>query len=95
MNNIIPTLRKLVLTWRKTTLPAVFLASLALAPYPACATETITQTGVATPQSESERNNIEKLRQRAIENALDLAIMQVTGAVISGQRADTLGSKES
>jgi hypothetical protein len=45
-----------------------------------------TQTGVASPQKESESGNIELLRERALRNAMDLALMEVTGASISGER---------
>lgn len=58
-----------------------------------CATET-TQTGVASPQNDSETNNIELLRQRALRNALDLALLQVTGATVSGERSDSLRTRE-
>jgi hypothetical protein len=57
------------------------------------ATET-TQTGVASPQNDSETNNIELLRQRALRNALDLALLQVTGATVSGERSDSLRTRE-
>ncbi len=55
---------------------------------------TVTQTGVASPQSKAETNNVEKLRARAIRNAMDLAVLQVTGALVSGERTDTLRSRE-
>jgi hypothetical protein len=51
------------------------------------ATEVI-QTGVASPQDNSEVNNVEKLRQRAIRNALDLAQMQVVGVNVSSRRSN-------
>ena len=54
----------------------------------------VIQTGVASPQSEAEEKNIEKLRERAIRNAMDLAVMQVSGALISGERGETLRSRE-
>jgi len=55
---------------------------------------TVIQTGVASPQTEAETDNIEKLRERAIRNAMDLALLQVTGALVSGERTDTLRSRE-
>ena len=58
-----------------------------------CATET-TQTGVASPQNAVEADNIELLRQRALRNALDLALLQVTGAMVSGERSDSLRTRE-
>jgi hypothetical protein len=57
--------------------------------------ETVSQqTGVASPQSESEADNIELLRQRAISNAMDLAILHVTGAVVSGKRGSSYRIRE-
>lgn len=53
-----------------------------------------TQTGVASPQTDSEMGNIELLRQRALRNAMDLALMEVTGASISGERGDSLRTRE-
>ncbi len=58
-----------------------------------CATETL-QTGVASPQSDMETNNIELLRQRALNNALDMALLQVHGATVSGERSDSLRTRE-
>lgn len=58
-----------------------------------CATETI-QTGIASPKSDMETNNIELLRQRALRNALDMALLQVHGATMSGERSDSLRTKE-
>lgn len=54
----------------------------------------IVQRGVATSQSSSPKMNIEQLRQRAIRNAMDLAILQVTGAEISSERAGSVRTRE-
>ena len=54
----------------------------------------VTLTGVASPQSDKEKNNIEKLRERAIRNAMDLAIIQVTGVTISSERGDSIRTRE-
>ena len=61
---------------------------------PAGAAEIVLQTGIASPQTESEESNIEVLRKRAIRNALDLAVLQVSGATISSERGGSLASKE-
>lgn len=68
----------------------LFLASHALA----FSAETIIQTGVASPQSKAEQNNIERLRERAIRNAMNLAVLQITGAMVSGERGDSTNFKE-
>lgn len=54
----------------------------------------VIQKGIASPQSDAERGNIEKLRSRAIRNAMDLAVMQVTGTAVSSERGDSLRSQE-
>lgn len=56
--------------------------------------EIVVQTGVASPQSGAEEGNIEKLRERAIRNAMDLAVIQVSGVLVSGERGDTIRSRE-
>lgn len=58
------------------------------------ATEIVIQTGVASPQSKSEEDNIEKLRERAVRNALDLAMLQVAGALVTSERVNTIRSRE-
>lgn len=70
------------------------LAVILLFPYLAQAAEVVIQTGIASPQTRSEENNVEKLRERAIHNALDLAMLQVTGAVVSSERGNTIRSRE-
>ncbi|PIE59386.1 MAG: hypothetical protein CSA32_04140 [Desulfobulbus propionicus] len=57
------------------------------------AVEAVT-TGIASPQSKEEENNIEILRQRALRNAMDLAVIQVTGATISGEKGSSYRTKE-
>ena len=52
--------------------------------------EIVVQTGVASPQSGAEEENIEKLRERAIRNAMDLAVIQVAGVLVSAERGDTI-----
>ena len=56
--------------------------------------EIVVQTGVSSPQSGAEEGNIEKLRERAIRNAMDLAVIQVSGVLVSGERGDTIRSRE-
>lgn len=53
----------------------------------------VMQKGVASSEDEN-KVNIEILRQRAIRNAMDLAVMQVTGAVITSQKGDSLRYQE-
>jgi len=53
-----------------------------------CATNVI-QTGIASPQNKSEEGNIEKLRTRAIRNALDLAIIQVLGTDVTSEKGNS------
>lgn len=73
--------------------PAFFFVALLFAAPTFAATETI-QTGVASPQSEAETKNIEVLRQRALRNAMDLALLQVTGATVNAERKEVLRSRE-
>ena len=54
------------------------------------AIETV-QTGVATAQTNSEIGNIELLRQRAIRNAMELALMEVKGISVTSEKADAKG----
>lgn len=46
----------------------------------------VVQTGIATPQINEKLNNIEKLRERAIKNAMEAAIMQVTGVKVTSEK---------
>lgn len=55
---------------------------------------TVIQTGVATSDNVGENINIEKLREQAIRNAMDLALLEVSGALVSSERSDTLRSNE-
>lgn len=48
--------------------------------------EIVIKTGVANPQAGEKSSNIEKLRKRAIRNAMEMAQMQITGAVITSDR---------
>lgn len=57
--------------------------------------ETVIQTGVAAPQSGESHGNKEKLRQRAMRNAMELALMQVNGAEISSDRGSMDYSRDS
>jgi hypothetical protein len=54
----------------------------------------VTQTGVASAPDDSPQMNIEQLRQRAIRNAMDLAILQVTGAEISSERTGSVNTRD-
>lgn len=54
----------------------------------------VTSKGIASAQNENEENNLEKLRTRALRNAADLAIMQVTGVSVSGERDSSRRSRE-
>ncbi len=65
-----------------------------LSPFFVYAGVEVIQTGVASPQSASEEGNIEQLRKRALRNAMDLAVMQVTGAEISSERGGSLRQRE-
>lgn len=47
----------------------------------------IIQTGIASPQSESDYRNVERLRQRALRDARELALEAVLGTEISSERA--------
>ncbi len=60
----------------------------------ALAGEKIIQLGVASSQSNTQKLNIEQLRQRAIRNAMDLAVLQVTGAEISSERSGSIRTRE-
>ncbi|MCU7805621.1 MAG: hypothetical protein KZQ96_20735 [Candidatus Thiodiazotropha sp. (ex Lucinoma borealis)] len=51
---------------------------------------TVTETGVGSAQNEKEENNLEELRLRAIRNALEVAVIRVSGVIISGERKDSL-----
>jgi len=53
-------------------------------------TQVVNVIGVASPQNEYEEKNIEKLRDRAIRNAMDLAVQQVSGITISTERGGSL-----
>jgi hypothetical protein len=57
------------------------------------AIETV-QTGVATAQTNSEIGNIELLRQRAIRNAMELALMEVKGISVTSEKADAIRSSQ-
>ena len=46
----------------------------------------VVQVGVASPQTDAEKGNIEKLRKRALTNAAELALQRVTGVEISTVR---------
>ena len=46
----------------------------------------VIQIGVATPQVNQDIDNIEKLRERAIKNAMEMAVMQVTGVKITSEK---------
>lgn len=49
-----------------------------------------TVQGVATPQSESERGNVEVLRARALRNAVELTLGREKGVRITTERSDRL-----
>ena len=52
------------------------------------------QTGVATLPSGKKGVNIAKLRQQAISNAIDLAILQITGVEISSKHGNSLRTQD-
>lgn len=52
------------------------------------------KTGIASPQTSSEIENIELLRARAIRNAMDLALLEVNGTLVSSQQADTIRTSD-
>ncbi len=49
---------------------------------------------MATPRSEDEKNDVEKLRSRAVRNAIDLAVMLVSGVSISTEKGDSIRTRE-
>lgn len=63
---------------------------LLLIPFLAAAAEarSIKVRGVASPQSESEQDNVEVLRARALRNAIDTAVERTQGIRISTERSD-------
>ena len=69
--------------------------SLILFSFESIAGQEISQKGVASPSSETGSIDIAELRQQAIKNAMDLAILQVTGAQISSERGGATRAKES
>jgi hypothetical protein len=71
-------------------LPVLLLVGLARS----AAGEAVTVTGVASPQTAAERDNLEALRARAIQNALELAVMRVAGALVTADKEDSLNSRE-
>lgn len=78
---------------KKTLLAASFLLTFLWITIGFAAVETI-QTGIATARTELEKNNIEQLRERAIRNALDLAVLKVTGAMVNGEKGTSLHTRE-
>lgn len=54
----------------------------------------VIKTGVGSAQNRSEEVNTQLLRERALRQAMDLAIMQITGATISTQRGSSIHSQE-
>lgn len=65
-----------------------------MVPYSIFGASEVIQIGVATPQNEMEKNNVEKLRKRAVSNAMDLSILQIAGATVSSERKDSIRSRE-
>jgi len=57
-------------------------------------TEATTVQGVATPQNESERGNVEVLRARALRNAVELALGREKGVRITTERSDRLRTSD-
>ncbi len=78
---------------KRTLLISLILLMASITGQALAAVEAVT-TGIASPQNEEEKNNIEILRQRALRNAMDLAVMQVTGATISGEKGSSYRAKE-
>lgn len=56
--------------------------------------EEVIQIGIATPQAGEATDNIERLRKRAIRNAMEMAVMQVTGADITSVRGGLSSSRD-
>ncbi len=56
--------------------------------------EMVVKTGVAYPQSNMDYGNIERLRSRAIHDAIEMALMDVQGAQILAERGDYDYSKQ-
>lgn len=79
---------------RPTLMPLLVSLALLLFISTAFAESEVIQTGVASPRDDSEKNNIEILRERAIRNGMDLAVMEVTGIQVSSERADSLATGE-
>ncbi len=78
---------------KRKLLTYLIILTIGLASEVSAAIEAIT-TGIASPQNKAEENNIEILRQRALRNAMNIAIMQVTGATISGEKGSSYRTKE-
>jgi len=66
---------------------AMIFSSLAMA-------EIVEKIGVATPQAGESSGNVEKLRARAIRNAMELAVMQVSGAEVTSDRGGLNASRD-
>lgn len=70
----------------KNSILCLFCCFCLLFPFTAHAGVKVVQVGVASPQTDAEKGNIEKLRKRALTNAAELALQQVTGVEISTVR---------
>ncbi len=90
---IFKTVKVKKVTMKRRLLIHLIVLTIGITSEASAAVETVT-TGVASPQNKEEENNIEILRQRALRNAMDLAVMQVTGATISGEKGSSYRTKE-
>ena len=55
----------------------------------------VIKTGMASPQATADYANVERLRQRALRNAMELALMEVRGMELSSERGVMDYSRES
>lgn len=71
---------------------AVFALTMMVVTAASAGVQTV-KTGVASPQGDSEQGNIELLRERAIRNAMELALAEVRGTTVSAERSVTARSR--
>lgn len=56
---------------------------------------TVTELGIGSARSDNDARNVEKLRARAIRNVLEVAVIRVSGVILSGEQKDILRQKDS
>ena len=56
---------------------------------------TVTELGVGSARNDNEARNVEELRARAIRNVLEVAVIRVSGVILSGEQKDSLRQKDS